>query len=66
MTGEAATGKNKKIIAVLKLILLAGIIVGIPAFLYFRYGSSVFSTDTVGRFTAYLRAKRHIAAGLII
>lgn len=66
MTGETASGKNRKIIAVLKLILLAGILVGIPAFLYFRYGSGIFSTDIVGRVTAYLRANRHIAAGLII
>jgi len=66
MKGEAASVKNKKIVAILKLILLAGIIAGIPAFLYFRYGSDIFSTDTVSRVTDYLRANRRIAAILII
>ena len=38
----AASSENRKIIAVLKLILLVLIIAGIPAFLYLRYGGEIF------------------------
>ncbi len=56
----------KKIIAVLKLILLAGIVVGIPAFLYLKYGSSIFSKDTASGVIEYLRQNSSIAFLLII
>lgn len=65
MSAEAS-GKSKRIIAILKLILLAGILAGIPAFLYFRYGSEVFSKDAAYTMIEYLRANRHFAWLLII
>ena len=57
---------KKKVIAILKLILLIMIIVGIPAFLYLRFGSDIFSKDTAGRVIDYLRQNSHIAFLLII
>ena len=57
---------GKKIIAILKLILLVAIVAGIPAFLYLRYGSGVFSKDTASQMIAYLRQNSHIAFLLII
>ncbi len=57
---------GKKIIAILKLILLVLIIAGIPAFLYLKYGSDVFSKDTAYRVVDYLRQNSRIAFLLII
>ena len=57
---------GKKIIAILKLILLVIIIAGIPAFLYLKYGSDVFSKDTAYRVVDYLRQNSRIAFLLII
>ncbi len=57
---------RKKVIAVVKLILLVIIIAGIPAFLYFFYGSDVFSKDTAYRVIGYLRQNSRIAFLLII
>jgi len=57
---------RKKIIAILKLILLAAIVAGIPAFLYLRYGDGVFSKDTAESVIGYLRQNRSIAFLLII
>ena len=42
MTDDASV-KNKKTLAILKLILLVIIIAGVPAFLYLKFGSEVFS-----------------------
>lgn len=58
--------KKKKIIAILKLILLVIIITGIPAFLYLRYGSGIFSKDTAYNVVEYLQQNRSIAFLLII
>ena len=57
---------GKKIIAILKLILLVVIIAGIPAFLYLRYGSGVFSKDTAYNVIEYLQQNSSIAFLLII
>jgi len=57
---------GKKVIAILKLILLVGIIAGIPAFLYLRYGNGIFSKDTANTVIEYLRQNSHIAFLLII
>ena len=46
--------------------MLLFIIAGIPAFLYFRYGSEIFSADAAERMVAYLKANESIAALLII
>lgn len=59
-------GRSNRITAILKLILLAGILAGIPAFLYFRYGSGIFSKDAVGAMVEYLKANRNLAWLLII
>lgn len=58
--------ERNKTIAILKLILLVLIIAGIPAFLYLKYGSDVFSKDTAYRVIAYLRQNSDVAALLII
>lgn len=65
MNVEVSSDK-KKVIAILKLILLIMIIVGIPAFLYLRFGSDIFSKDTTGRVIDYLKQNRHISFLLII
>ena len=57
---------GKKIIAILKLILLVAIVAGIPAFLYLRYGSEVFSKDTANSVIDYLRHNSHMGFLLII
>ena len=57
---------GKKLIAILKLILLVGIIAGIPAFLYLRYGSGIFSKDTAYSVIEYLKQNSRIAFLLII
>ena len=57
---------RKKIIAILKLILLVFIVAGIPAFLYLRYGSGIFSKDTAYSVAEYLRQNSRIAFLLII
>ncbi len=57
---------GKKIIAILKLILLVVIIAGIPAFLYLRYGSGIFSKDTAYNVVEYLQQNRRNAVLLII
>lgn len=66
MNAEISADRNRKIIAILKLILLVIIIAGIPAFLYFRYGGDIFSKDTASRVIEYLKLNRHIAFLLII
>ena len=63
MTGE---NPRKKTIAILKLILLVFIIAGIPAFLYMKYGSGIFSKDTANAVIAYLRQNRSTAFLIII
>ena len=65
MSGDSADS-SKRIIAILKLILLAFILAGVPAFLYFRYGSGIFSKDAVGAMITYLKANRRFAWLLII
>ena len=57
---------GKKVIAILKLILLALIVAGIPAFLYLRYGSGIFSKDTAYSVIDYLIQHSNIAFLLII
>lgn len=62
----SSDSSGRKIIAISKLILLVLIVVGIPAFLYLKYGSGVFSKDTASQVIAYLRQNSHIAFLLII
>ena len=56
----------RKITAILKLILLVLIIAGIPAFLYMKYGSGVFSKDSAYRVVEYLKQNSKTAFLLII
>ena len=62
----SSDSSRKKIIAILKLILLVLIVAGIPAFLYLKYGSGVFSKDAAAQVIAYLRQNSKIAFLLII
>ena len=62
----SSDASRKKIIAILKLILLVLIVAGIPAFLYLKYGSGIFSKDTAYNVVDYLRKNRSIAFLLII
>ncbi|MBQ6501646.1 MAG: TVP38/TMEM64 family protein [Mogibacterium sp.] len=57
---------RRKIIAILKLILLVIIVAGIPAFLYLKFGSGVFSKDTASQVVDYLRQNSRTAFLLII
>lgn len=66
MNERDSGSRSRKTIAAAKLLLLLCIIAGIPAFLYFRYGSAVFSADTAYKVLAYLRENSHIAFLLII
>lgn len=66
MNNEASSDKYRKIIALSKLILLVIIVAGIPAFLYLRFGSEIFSKDAVNDMVVYLKANRNIAWLLII
>ena len=66
MNADASADKNRKTIAILKLLLLVVIIAGIPAFLYLKYGSGFFSKDTAYRVIYYLKQNSHIAFLLII
>lgn len=63
---ERSADNTKRILAILKLILLLIIVAGIPAFLYFRFGSEIFSADAASRMVAYLKAHESTAALLII
>ena len=66
MSSNVTADRYKKTIAVLKLILLVVIIAGIPAFLYIKYGSKIFSKDAADRVAGYLRSNGSIAALLFI
>ena len=57
----SSESSRKKVIAILKLILLVIIVAGIPAFLYLRYGSGLFSKDTAYSVLEYLRQNSRIA-----
>ena len=66
MNNAVSADRNKRIIAIIKLILLVFIIAGIPAFLYLRYGSGVFSKDTASTVIEYLRQNSRFAFLIII
>ena len=58
--------KEKRIIAGLKFLLLLIVIVGVPAFLYLKFGAEVFSKDSADKVVAYLTAHSKQSAILII
>lgn len=59
-------GRHKRILAYLKFALLLLLLIGIPVFLYFRYGADLFNKDSAERLLAYLRANKRISFLLII
>ncbi len=59
---DTRTNKNKRILAVFKLIILLVIVAGIPLYLYMRFGDELFSKDIVYRLEAYLKLHRSGAA----
>ena len=66
MNNAVSADRTKRILAMIKLILLVFIIAGIPAFLYLRYGSGVFSKDMASTVIEYLRKNSKIAFLIII
>ena len=66
MNGGNEYSRQRKIIAILKFALLLLFIVGVPVFLYFKYGADVFSKDSAQRLIDYLKANRNTAFLLII
>ena len=58
--------KHKKALAYLKFALLLFILVGIPVFLYLKYGADIFSKDAATNLITYLKANRKFAFLLII
>ena len=63
---EERTDRSKRIFAAFKLVLLLIIVAGIPAFLYLRFGSEIFSKDAADRLIAFLLANESFSALLII
>ena len=58
--------RKKKIAAIIKFVLLLIVIAGIPAFLYLKFGSEIFSKDSADRLVTYLMANKHISALIIL
>lgn len=58
--------RKKKIAAIIKFVLLLIVIAGIPAFLYLKFGSEIFSKDSADRLVTYLMANKHISALIIV
>ena len=56
----------RRITAVIKIIILIAIIVGIPVYLYFRYGDALFGDDFAYRLESYLTLHRKSAAGILM
>ena len=58
--------RHKRILAYLKFALLLIFLIGVPVFLYLKFGADVFSKDSAGRLLSYLRANKKTAFLLII
>ena len=58
--------KHKKVLAYLKFALLLIILIGIPVFLYLKFGAEIFSKDAAAELLAYLKANRKYAFPLIV
>jgi len=58
--------KQKKILAFAKFAILLAIVIGIPSFLYLKYGAEIFSKDAVDKVVAYLKAHEGFSALLVI
>ena len=58
--------RKKKIAAIIKFVLLLIVIAGIPAFLYLKFGSEIFSKDSADCLVTYLMANKHISALIIV
>ena len=55
---EDSVEKSRKIIAILKLAFLVLLIVGVPAFVYFKFGGEIFSKHFADDIITYLQAHR--------
>ena len=62
----ASNNKTKKILAILKLAVLLFILIGVPAFVYLKYGNALFSEDSAKLIIAYLREHRNASFLIII
>ena len=58
--------KEKRILTYFKFFLLLLLIAGVPAFLYLKYGSELFSKDSAELVISYLKAHKQQSAFLII
>lgn len=58
--------RHKRILAYLKFALLLLFLIGVPVFLYLKFGADVFSKDSSVRLLSYLRANKKTAFLLII
>ncbi|MBR2674563.1 MAG: TVP38/TMEM64 family protein [Mogibacterium sp.] len=58
--------RHKKILAVIKFALLLFVIIGIPLFLYLKFGADIFSKEAANQVITYLKANREISFLLII
>ena len=63
---DADKTDNRKLFAILKLLVLVLFLAGVPLFLYLRYGSEIFSADSADRMITYLKNNESVAALLII
>ena len=63
---EDRTAKQKRIIAILKLAFLLLLIVGVPAFVYIKFGGEIFSKHFADDIISYLQAHRPESFAIII
>lgn len=58
--------KRNKIIAIFKLAILVLIVVGVPAFVYVKYGAEIFSKDAAKEILQVLRSHRSESLAILI
>lgn len=63
---EDHAAKQKKIIAILKLAFLLLLIVGVPAFVYIKFGGEVFSQNFTQDIIAYLESHKSESIAIIV
>ncbi len=63
---EVSAERSGKIIAILKLAFLVLLIVGVPAFVYIKFGSEIFSQNFSQDIISYLEAHRSESFAIII
>ena len=58
--------RQKRILAFVKFAFLLAFVIGIPAFLYLKFGAEIFSREAADKVARYLKANRGISSLLII